>query len=150
MARVKIVPLDRKKSLYLKHTESRGRGVFCRETIRKGEVLETTPTIVLNERETDRTLKTFLGDYIFGLGRVSKEKLRVCGIKNIDDASCVIMGITSFCNHAKNPNAEVIWEEKDGTLYHILVARRSIPKDTEICTDYGRGWFDDRKQRLVP
>ena len=55
------------------------------------------------------------------------------------------MGVISYCNHSEDPNAEVQWEEHDGTLYHLVKALRRIPKNTEICTTYGDGWFDDRK-----
>lgn len=50
--------LDRKDGLYLKHTEAKGRGVFCATAIRKGELLETTPAIVLNTRATHHVDKT--------------------------------------------------------------------------------------------
>jgi SET domain-containing protein len=56
------------------------------------------------------------------------------------------MGLMSYCNHSEKPNAEIVWEEKLGTVYHTLQVTRDIPKHTEICTSYGAGWFDDRKK----
>ena len=139
------IKLDRKKGLYLKHTDSKGRGVFCMSDIRAGEVLEVTPTIILNEAATNRIDNTILANYTFQLGAISKAHRKRLHVKNIKKCSGVIMGITSYCNHSDDPNAEVEWEEHQGTLYHLVKALRRIPKNTEICTTYGAGWFDDRK-----
>jgi SET domain-containing protein len=137
--------LDRKKNLYLEDAGHKGRGVFCSEDIRKGEVLEITPTIILNEAATEAIEGTILADYVFKIGGISKTLRKQAGIKNISKCCGAIMGITSYFNHSETPNAEVEWEEHNGTLYHQVRALRSIPKNTEICTSYGGGWFDDRK-----
>lgn len=137
--------LDRKKGLYLKNTRAKGRGVFCRTAIRTGEEIEANPTLVLNEAETKHLQKTILRDYMFTLGKISKRTRERVRIKEVDDACCLIMGVATYCNHDETPNARLLWEERDGTLYHVLEATRNIPKDTEICTSYGEGWFDGRK-----
>src|ERR1035437_5935075 len=139
------IKLDRKKGLHLRHTEGKGRGVFCTADIRAGEVLEVTPTIILNEAATNRIDSTILANYTFQLGAISKAHRQRLHIKDIKKCSGVIMGITSYFNHSEDPNAEVEWEEHDGTLYHLVKALRRIPKNTEICTGYGTGWFEDRE-----
>lgn len=139
------IKLARKEGLYLKDTGHKGRGVFCMSDIRAGEVLEVTPTIILNEAATNRVDNTILANYTFQLGAVSKAHRKRLHIKNIKKCSGVIMGIISYFNHSEDPNAEVQWEEHNGTLYHLVKALRRIPKNTEICTTYGAGWFDDRK-----
>lgn len=144
----KKIALDRRKGLYLWPVDGKGRGVFCVTDIRKGDVLEVTPTIILNEGDTNRVDKTRLADYTFQLGGVSKAKQKERGIRNLDKCSGVIMGIISYFNHSDKPNAEVQWEEHDGTLYHQVVALKNIPKNTEICTTYGHGWFKDRKDTV--
>ena len=137
--------LNRKKGLYLKDTKTvKGRGVFCVDDIRKGEILEVTPAILLNEVETKHVDKTRLLNYTFTTGNVSKKMRKEFKMRNKGKACCVIMGIASYCNHSEEPNAEVLYEEKMGTLYHYLQATKRIPKHTEICTSYGSGWFDDR------
>lgn len=138
------IKLDRKPGLYLKDTPHKGRGVFCMTDIRKGEVLEVTPTIILNEKATDAVDKTILANYTFQLGAISKAHRKKAGVKNISKSSGVIMGIISYFNHSESPNAEVEWEEHDGTLYHLVRALKRIPKHTEICTSYGGGWLEDR------
>lgn len=139
-----IPALDRKKGLYLDDAGIKGRGVFCRSAIRAKEVLEVTPAIVLNEAATRHADKTILQNYTFMVGQVSRTQRRVARLKDTENASCVVMGIMAFCNHSEEPNAEILWEEKDGTLYYILQATRPIPKHTEICTSYGEDWFGDR------
>lgn len=137
--------LDRKPGLYLKVTASKGRGLFCTADIKQGEELETTPAIILNETEHRRAEKTLLHDYVFGVEELSKKGKMKRGVRKIEDASCVVMGIASYANHDEKPNAEVVWEERDGDLYYSLQATRDIPAGTEICTSYGESWFEDRK-----
>jgi hypothetical protein len=136
--------LDRKKGLYLKHVGIKGRGVFCRTPIKRGEVLEVTPAVILNERATDVVDGTILMNYNFIIGNISKPMRLKAEVKKSRAASSVIFGIMTFCNHDERPNAEILWEEKDGTLYYTLQATRAIPADTEICTTYGSSWFSDR------
>lgn len=134
----KVQPLDRKAGLYLKDTATKGRGVFCKTDIAKGEVLEVTPALILDGRSVDHADKTILGNYTFRIGNAKS-------VKNPAASCSVVMGIQSFCNHDEKPNAEIVWEEIDGSVYYILHATRRIPKDTEICTTYGKGWFKDRQ-----
>lgn len=137
--------LDRKQGLYLKHVGHKGRGVFCRSAIRRGETLEVTPAVLLNEAATVAVDKTILMNYNFIIGDISRHLRRKAGVKKSREASCVIMGLMTFCNHDEHPNAEILWEERDGTLYYSLRATRAIPANTEIVTSYGRTWFSDRE-----
>lgn len=139
-----IIPLDRKPNLYLKQTEQKGRGLFCKDDIVAGEELETTPALILNNQDNSHAEETILLDYVFSLGDISPELQEQSGITQLDETSCVVMGIASYCNHDEEPNAEVIWEETEDSVYYTLRATRDIPAGTEICTSYGEGWFDDR------
>ncbi len=144
----KKIKLDRKPGLYLKDTGHKGRGVFCTQDIRKGEILEVTPTIILNKSASEAIEDTILGNYVFQIGAISKAHRKQLGITDISKCCGVIMGIISYFNHAEKPNAGVEWEEHDGTLYHQVRALKNIPKNTEICTTYGGGWFKDRKDTI--
>jgi len=146
----KNIILDRKRGLYLKKAGAKGRGVFCSGGIKAGEVLEVTPTIVLNEASTRHTDKTILANYVFETGELPKRVRNRLHIKKAGHSCTVIMGIASFCNHAEKPNAEVLWEEQAGSLYYTLKAIRPIPRHTEICTAYGDGWFDDKNMAVLP
>lgn len=145
MPRTKHPELVRRKGLYLKRVPRKGRGVFCRTAIRKGETIEVTPSVVLNDAATTHADKTLLQNYTFVVGDVSSAQKKRAGIKKTDMSSSVVFGILTFCNHGEVPNAEILWEEHGDTLYYILKATRDIPKNTEICTTYGPGWFADRK-----
>ena len=140
--------LDRKKGLYLKNAGVKGRGLFCTSNIKADEELEVTPALIMNDKDNAHTDKTMLLNYVFTTGKISKRLRERAKITDMDKTSCIVMGIASFCNHDQNPNAEVVWEERSGTLYYILRATRRIPKDTEICTSYGETWFDERNQVL--
>jgi hypothetical protein len=137
--------LDRKPGLYLKDSANKeGNGLFCKYDIAAGEELETTPAIILNDAQSKHVYKTILWDYVFRFGPLTKKLREKAKIKKIDDSSCVVMGIASYCNSDRKPNAEVIWDEVNGVLYYSLRALKKIPKNTEICTTYGEGWFDSR------
>ena len=140
----KNIILTRRSGLYLKKCGHKGRGVFCTGKIKAGEVLEVAPSVILNEAATGHADKTILVNYTFITGGIPKNIRERAHIRRSDLASIVIMGIASFCNHAENPNAEILWEAHKGTLYYTLKATRPIPRGTEICTTYGDGWFDDR------
>lgn len=140
----KKIHLNRKPDIYLKKTGTKGRGVFCRHAIKEGDELEVTPAIILNERENTLIEKTILLDYAFMTAELPKTIRKQLGISDPERASCLIMGIASFCNHAAQPNAEIVWEVVEGTVYYTLRATRAIPKGTEICTSYGDDWFSWR------
>lgn len=146
MPKTKPHYLSRHPYLYLKHTKTKGRGVFATRAIKAGEVLEVTPTLILNERESKLVAKTVLRDYVFVVGAIPAPMKRKLGITKTDDASCVIMGAMTYCNHDEHPNAEIEWEVVEGTVYHMLKATRRIPRNTEICTSYGEGWFDTSRR----
>jgi SET domain-containing protein len=144
MAVQKKIILERKKGLYLREAGVKGRGVFCTHDIAPGTALEVSPAVILNDSATAHVDKTILVNYTFETGHFSKRLRERLHIKKTGRCSSVIMGIASFCNHGEKPNAEIVWEERGGTVYYSLVATRRIPKNTEICTSYGEGWFDDR------
>lgn len=146
MSQKQIYKLDRKKGLYLKQTAAKGRGVFCLGDIEEGEIIEISPAIVLNEAATAHADKTILYDYKFKVGALSNAQRAIFDVKDPKKSCCIVMGLMAFCNHDENPNVEIYWEEDEGTAYHFLEATRDIPKNTEICTHYGRGWFTQRKQ----
>ncbi len=146
MSRKDIYALDRKKGLYLKQTRAKGRGVFCVSDIEEGEIVEISPALVLDEGATAYAEQTILHDYKFKIGDLSHRQRALFRIATPEKSCCIVMGMMAFCNHDENPNADIFWEEDEGTAYHFLEASRRIPKNTEICTNYGRGWFSKRKQ----
>ncbi len=146
MSKNDIYMLDRRKGLYLKDTKAKGRGVFCASGIEEGEILEVSPAVVLDEAATVHAEKTILHDYKFMLGELTHSQREVLHITDPKKSCCIVMGLMAFCNHDENPNADIFWEEDEGVAYHFLEATCDIPKNTEICTNYGRGWFSKRRK----
>lgn len=146
MSHKDIYKLDRKKGLYLQQTAAKGRGVFCDGDIEEGEIIEISPALPLDGQATAHVDKTILYDYKFKMGALSESQRALFYIDDPKKSCCIVMGLMSFCNHSENPNADIFWEEDEGTAYHFLEATQRIPKNTEICTNYGRGWFAKRKQ----
>ena len=145
--KTKITKLPRKKGLYLKDAGPKGRGVFCTDDIRSGEIIEVTPALILNDGDTEAVSGKLLNQYTFKIGAIPKRMQAAAGIKDLAEASAVVMGVMAYCNHDRKPNAEILWEAVDGALYYYLEATSRIAKGTEICTTYGNSWFSERAEK---
>ena len=100
-------------------TKDRGRGIFSTKAIKRGEVIERSPVILVPKKEGDRLLNSILGRYMF----------------ETDDNSrfVVALGFASLINHDDNPNAEFFVSSETITIK----ARRAIAKGVEVTHDYG-------------
>ncbi|MCR4261041.1 MAG: SET domain-containing protein [Candidatus Colwellbacteria bacterium] len=105
----------------LKKSKGKGRGVFAESSIKKGQIIETCPVIVLPKKDTKLIEKTGLYDYYFGWGKGLKE-------------SAIALGYGSLYNHSFDPNALYIKDFKKELL--IFKARRNIKKGEEILVNY--------------
>lgn len=144
MAKAKKIILKRKDGLYLQKAGAKGHGVFCLTKIKKGEILEVTPAVILNEAGTKKADATILQNYTFAVGGVTRKLREKAQMVKPDYCSAAVFGALTMCNHADDNNAEIIWMEDGGALYYALTAIRDIPAGTEICTTYGNSWFSDR------
>jgi len=99
-----------------------GRGVFARELIRKNEIIEECPVLVVPRKDYSILKKTILHDYYFMWGKVT------CGI---------CLGFGSMYNHSYKPNATY----KKDIRKHIIrfVAISDIKKGEEITVNYNYG-----------
>lgn len=131
-----------REGLYLKNVAGKGRGVFCTSDIKAGEVLEIAPLMALGKEDTECIKLTKLNEYVFSLHDVAPELLPG---GTAEGGSGVGMGLMSYCNHLHTPNA-VENTLNDGFAPCLeLRALKDIPKDTEICVDYGIDWFVKQK-----
>ena len=113
--------------LYVAESEGRGRGVFTKEVIPKGDMIEVCPVVILSEGYLKLLGQTELKDYIFSFPTLPG--------KNIPyDGSCICMGYGSLYNHSNSPNAdwEADWDTKTITFY----ALKNIKDEEEITFNY--------------
>ena len=78
-------------SIEVKRIKGKGRGVFARRLIRKGELIEKVPMLVLSiEEYHDGISKTSLANYCFAWGQ---------------GTVALALGYGSLYNHSYKPNA---------------------------------------------
>ena len=111
----------------IRQFKRKGRGLVATQEIAAGAAIVTCPVIVYDDEDAGRISKTRLGDYNFRFGARQNR-------------ACIVLGVISLCNHAEDPNAEVVCHEAELTV--TLVALRAIAEGEEICIRYRRPlWF---------
>ena len=114
----------------VKRSRGKGRGVFARRAIRKGEVFETCPVLVL-PAGTIEDFSTGFGPYVFewGEGKVA-----------------LALGFGSLYNHSYRPNARY---DDVGPQTKEFTALKDIEPGEEIVVNYNGSptsrtavWFD--------
>lgn len=114
-----------------------GLGVFAREDILVGEVIEESPILIIPEDQLSSLVKTKLMDYYFAWGLGFKE-------------GAVVWGYGSLFNHSYEPNAKYIKDLENNIVKFIAI--KNIKKDEEILVNYNghpedktKIWFEARK-----
>ena len=107
-----------------------GTGVYAKERIPKGEVVEHCPVLLLEPEDARYASEGSLSGYVYEWegGR-----------------SALALGCGSLYNHDADPSAEYSVGEDSQSL--VIVARRDIESGEEITIDYTGGgaielWFD--------
>jgi hypothetical protein len=112
-----------------------GRGVFARRDIKKGEVIETCPVILVSRHDMSNLSESVLVTYFFYFGK-KKERL------------VIALGFGSIYNHSYEPNAKYKIKPREKTIE--FSALKDIKKDMEITVNYNYGnpkdktplWFE--------
>lgn len=104
--------------LYVRTIEGKGRGVFTQRLIRKGEIFERAPVIVLPAREWENVERTVLFNYCYGWG----------------EDSALALGLGSFYNHSYQPNAVYTRDFAEQVIEYT--ALRDINPEEEITVNY--------------
>lgn len=99
-------------NLVVRRSRIHGRGLFARTALRRGQLLDVCPVVVVTDAGDE------LGNYVFDWGR---------------DRYGLAFGLVSIANHSNTPNAHVI---ADGNELELR-ALRSIDAGEEILIDYG-------------
>lgn len=133
---------SRHDGLYMKYiSPGKGRGVFCRDDIAAGSLLEIAPLLLISDTDTEPLKKTRLMDYFFEVPGLSADAARGSSLPIGSPLSGLVMGIASFCNHVAKANARYEIVEDGTSAYFYLYAQKDIPAGEEICVSYGAFWF---------
>jgi len=119
-----------KPYLHLEKTTNAGRGVFTREKISKGTVIEISPVIVMDNEDRVYLDKTKLHDYIFEWGK-NKDKC------------CMALGFIPLYNHSYKSNCEYFMDFDDDIIFIKTV--KTIEKGEELTINYNGDWNDGKK-----
>ncbi len=111
------------------------RGVFAKCDIKKGEIIETCPVILVSKHDMSNLNESILVTYFFYFGK-NKERL------------AVVLGFGSIYNHSYEPNATYKIRPREKTIE--FSASKNIKKDAEITFNYNYGnpkdksplWFE--------
>ena len=124
----------------VKRIQGKGRGVFARRAIARGEVIESVPVLVMTGREDAEGLAlTPLKDYCFAWGT---------------DRVALALGYGSLYNHSYRPNAR--YEDIEPST-KAFVAVRPIARGEEVTVNYNgkpgsraKVWFDVVESAMPP
>ena len=106
-------------SITVKRIKGKGRGVFALRRIRKGEVIERVPMIVMTAKEFEEEVSaSCLSNYCFAWGR---------------DQVGLALGYGSIYNHSFRPNARY---DDIGPQTKQFSALRDIQPGEEITVNY--------------
>lgn len=109
------------KSLIIKKSPGKGRGVFAGKDFMKGKIIERCHVIVLPQKEIDILDRTKLYDYYFLWG------------KKLDQAA-LLLGYGELYNHSYKSNAIFRRDFKKNCM--VFVSVRDIKKGEEITINY--------------
>src|SRR3954454_5730246 len=123
------MPFTHSDLIEVKRVKGKGRGVFARRTIRKGELIERVPMLVMPAGESKAG--SVVSDYCFAWGR---------------GTVALALGYGSLYNHSYRPNARY---DDVGPLTKEFKALRDIQPGEEITVNYNGEpksrkavWFD--------
>ena len=119
-----------KDYLHIEKTKLKGRGVFTRQKIEAGTVIEEAPVIVMNAEDRVNIDKTLLHDYIFAWG------------KN-EDQCAMALGYVSVYNHSYESNCEYFMDFEKETIEVKTV--RQINQGEELTINYNGDWNGKKK-----
>lgn len=126
-----------RRALRVRQVPGKGRGVFAREVIERGALIERSPVLLIPDLDRKRVDPTIVFTYVFMWEAGTTEQDLYSGVGK----AAVALGLTSLLNHSHRPNADFVRHFDELTI--DLVALRDIQCDEEITIDYQMDlWFD--------
>jgi SET domain-containing protein len=116
-------------SLFIAQSPLRGRGVFTRQELEPGQLIECSPVIVLDAADRVLLDQTLLHDYIFEWDPAHRQ-------------CCMALGYVPIYNHACPSNCE--YEMDFDALQISIRTVRAIAIGEELFINY-HGHFDDQR-----
>ena len=113
----------------IRYSPGKGRGVFATKTIRRGEVIEAAPSLLVPASDTKRIENSFLKHYIFQTDS---------GYDYV-----VATGYVAIANHDDHNNAEFHVSREVSTIKAV----RTIRPGEEVTVDYG--WNENEWPQAV-
>lgn len=123
--------------------KSKGMGVFCKEEILAGEVVEIAPCLLFSSGEAGNIDKTGLYDYYFSAYFLTTEEAKFLDIGDKEKAGLLACGVMGFCNHSSAPNCEIEKYMQQNRVFFKLRALKNIAPHEEITISYGEVWFNE-------
>ena len=118
-------------------TEIAGWGVFSREQIHAGEIIEIAPAIVYPRKLMEVAIWACQAEGITD----AELKIDQYSI-NWQTQGAIMLGWASIYNHSDNPNAKFI-ADYDLNLIGIQ-ALKNIDANSQILVSYGEHWFNQK------
>lgn len=118
--------LPTSKKIYIAHSRiaNAGRGVFATQSIKRMEIIEVCPVILISKNDVSNLKGSILVNYYFYFGK-DNEMLAIA------------LGFGSIYNHSYEPNAT--YKKKSGDKVIDFVAIKNIKKGEEITINYNYG-----------
>ena len=112
----------------IKNTKKYGRGLYSLVNLSKGQCVEESEVVILNDIDSKMIESTDLNMYSFAW----------------KSGSAIALGKGSLFNHSKTPNVTYFNDYEDKVIYFIAI--RDIKKGEQLFIDYG---YDPIKERAV-
>lgn len=114
--------------LFTAKTNNKGWGVFTNDLIKKNQIIEISPVVVMKASEKLLLDQTSLYNYIFDWE---------------GDACCMAMGFIPIYNHSYEANCEYFQDYANETIF--IKSVRDIKAHEELTINYNGDWNDAKK-----
>jgi uncharacterized protein len=117
------------ESIIVRRSAKKGRGVFARNRIGAGSVIEVAPVIVMSKQDRGHIDQTLLHDYIFEWGESHQE-------------CCMALGYVPLYNHSFKANCNYEMHFTRQTI--TITANREIRAGEELFINYNGDWDNNK------
>ena len=116
-------------ALYIADSPKKGRGVFTKEYLPAGTVIETSPVIVFDATDRKKLEETALYNYIFEWGEDNSQ-------------CCMALGYVSLYNHQSPANCEYLMYFEEALMK--ITTMLPVEKGEELTINYSTDWNEEK------